>query len=408
MEWRDSPQCPPPFTGEYGMSFRIIGAIALLSCAAGAVAQDKDDLDPGAKLPVAESHVTATLSPTHPRRLFALDTAFPAAEAGKTLVIDGGAGKLEGMFSQGYWSNFAIAPDGSAVYGADTYFEKHTRGKRQDFVVVRDARTLEVLKDIPLPNGRLLIVSKKYNFGVTPDGRYGLSFNLAPRTAVSVVDLKLGEYVGDIDIPGCGLIFPQAPNRFTTLCADGSVATVTFDEKLKATTERVKKVFDAEKDPVFEHSGWDKHDRMLYLVSYSGTVIPLDLSGAAAAKLASWSLTNPEEKAAGWKPGGWQVTHFHVPQKRLYVLMHRGHEWTHKDSGTEVWVFDVQAQKRVQKIKLKKPTQSIAVSQDDAPLLYGVVEGAPEIITYNVSDGSVRSTLDNMGFTPQLLTVPGE
>jgi methylamine dehydrogenase heavy chain len=390
------------------MSFRIIAAIALLSVSAAAVAQDKDDLDAGAKLPVAEPHVTAMLSPTHARRLFVLDTAFPAAEAGKTLVIDGDNGKLEGMFNQGYWSNFAIAPDGSAVYAADTYFEKHTRGKRQDFVVVRDARTLEVLKDIPLPNGRFLIVSKKYNFGVTPDGRYGLSYNLAPRTAVSVVDLKLREYVGDIDIPGCGLIFPQSPNQFTTLCADGSVATVTFDEKLRATSERLKKVFDAEKDPVFEHSGWDKHDRMLYLVSYSGTVIPLDLTGAAAKKQATWSLTSPEERAAGWKPGGWQVTHFHVPSKRLYVLMHRGHEWTHKDSGTEVWVYDVQTQRRLQKIKLRKPAQSIAVSQDESPLLFTIVDGAPQIITYNVSAGSVRSELDNIGFTPQILTVPGE
>jgi methylamine dehydrogenase heavy chain len=383
-------------------------AIAGLLCVTAALAQEKDDLDAGAKLPVAEAHETATLSPTHARRLFVLDTAFPAAEAGKTLVIDGDAGKLEGMFSQGYWSNFAISPDGSTVYAADTYYEKHTRGKRQDFVVVRDARTLEVIKDIPLPNGRFLIVSKKYNFGVTPDGRYGLSYNLAPRTAVSVVDLKLRQYVGDIDIPGCGLIFPQSPNQFTTLCADGSVATVTFDEKLKATTERVNKVFDAEKDPVFEHSGWDKPDRMLYLVSYSGTVIPLDLSGAAVRKLASWTLTSPEEKAAGWKPGGWQVTHFHVPDKRMYVLMHRGSEWTHKDSGTEVWVYDVRTQRRLQKIKLLKPAQSIAVSQDDSPLLYTIVEGAPEIITYNGSNGSVRNTIDDIGFTPQLLTVPGE
>jgi methylamine dehydrogenase heavy chain len=391
------------------MRFRVIVALAaLLGPASAAVAQDRDDLDAGAKLPVAESHVTATLSPTHARRLFVLDTAFPAAEAGKTYVIDGDAGKLEGMFSQGYWSNFAIAPDGAAVYAADTYFEKHTRGKRQDFVVVRDARTLEVLKDILLPNGRFLIVSKKYNFGVTPDGRYALSYNLAPRTAVSVVDLNLREYVGDIDIPGCGLIFPQSPNQFTTLCSDGSVATVTFDDKLKATTERVKKVFDAEKDPVFEHSGWDKHDRMLYLVSYSGTVIPLDLAGAAAAKLPSWSLTHPEERAAGWRPGGWQVTHFHVPDKRLYVLMHRGHEWTHKDAGTEVWVFDVKTQSRLQRIKLSKPAQAIAVSQDDSPLLYTIVDGAPQIITYNGATGSVRSELDNIGFSPQLLTVPGE
>jgi methylamine dehydrogenase heavy chain len=214
--------------------------------------------------------------------------------------------------------------------------------------------------------------------------------------------------VGDIDIPGCGLIFPQSPNRFTTLCADGSVATVTFDEKLKATTARLKKVFDAEKDPVFEHSGWDKPDRMLYLVSYSGSVIPLDLSGAAAQKQEPWSLTTPAERAAGWLPGGWQLTHFHVPSKRLYVLMHRGHEWTHKDSGTEVWVYDVQTQKRVQKFKLSKPAQSIAVSQDGSPLLYTIVDGAPEIITYDGSTGRVRNDLANIGFTPQLLTVPGE
>jgi methylamine dehydrogenase heavy chain len=389
------------------MIVRILAAIAALSSLTTAAGQDRDDLDAGAKLPVAEPHVTAVLSATHARRLFVLDTAFPAAEAAKTYIIDGETGRLEGMFSQGYWPNFAISPDGSAVYAADTYFEKHTRGKRQDFVVVRDARTLDVQKDIPLPNGRLLIVTKKYNFGVTPDGHYALSYNLAPRTAVSVVDLKLREYVGDIDIPGCGLIFPQSGNQFTTLCADGSVATVTFDEKLKAATERVKKVFDAEKDPVFEHSGWDKHGRMLYLVSYSGIVIPLDLSGGSAQKRESWSLTSPAERTAGWLPGGWQVTHFHVPSKRLYVLMHRGHEWTHKDSGTEVWVFDVQSQKRLQKLKLSKPAQAIAVSQDDSPLLYTIVDGA-EIITYDSSTGKVRSESQNVGFTPQILTVPGE
>jgi methylamine dehydrogenase heavy chain len=393
------------------MIFRMpaaVGAMTATLCVSATVfAQAKDDLDPGAKMPIAESHVTATLSPTHARRLFVLDTSFPAAEAGKTYILDGDKGTLEGMFSQGYWPNFAVSPDGLFLYAADTYFEKHTRGKRSDYLVVRDARTLEVLKDIALPNGRLLVVSKKYNFGITPDGRYGLSYNLAPRTSVSVVDLRLREYVGEIDIPGCGLIFAQAPNRFTTLCADGSVATVTFDEKLKATTERVKKVFDAENDPVFEHSGWDRPDRMLYLVSYSGMVVPLDLSGAAAIKQASWSLTTPAEKEDGWKPGGWQVSHFHAPSKRLYVLMHRGHEWTEKSPGTEVWVFDVQTQKRIQRIALHKPAQAIAVSQDAAPLLYTILEEA-QVITYDSATGKMLNTMENLGFSPQFLTVPGE
>ena len=385
----------------------LLCGAALLSAASGTRAAEPDDLDPGAKLAVSESHVTAVLSPTHARRLYVMDVAFPAAEAARTYIVDGTKGTLEGMFSQAYWPNFAVSPDGAYLYSADTYFEKHTRGKRSDYVVVRDARTLNVQDDIPLPGGRLLVVSKKYNFGVTPDGRYGLSFNLAPRTAVSVVDLKERRYVGDIDVPGCGLVFPQAPNRFTSICADGSVLTVTFDEQLKATREHVRKVFDAERDPVFEHSGWDKQDRLLYLVSYSGLVHPLDLAGAAAVVLPSWQLASPEERAAGWKPGGWQVTHFHVPTKRLYVLMHRGHEWTHKDLGTEVWVFDATTGKRLQRIALAKPAQSIAVSQDAAPLLYAIPED-PEVQIYDAATGKLAHTLDRLGFSPTLLTVPGE
>lgn len=394
-------------TGPIPCALILLAAGSLLSGGASLDAAERDDLDPGAKLGVSESHVTAVLSPTGPRRLFVLDTSFPAAEAARTYIVDGTTGKLEGMFNQGYWPNFAVSPDGAYVYAADTYFEKHTRGKRSDYVVVRDARTLNVQDDIPLPSGRLLVVSKKYDFGVTPDGRYGLSFNLAPRTAVSVVDLKSRQYVGDIDIPGCGLVFPQAPMRFTSICADGSVVTVTFDEQLKATREHLRKVFDAEHDPVFEHSGWDKPDRLLYLVAYSGLVHPLDLSGAAAVALPSWQLASDVERAAGWKPGGWQVTHFHVPSRRLYVLMHQGHEWTHKDFGTEVWVFDATSGKRLQRIALSKPAQSIAVSQDAAPLLYALPED-PEVQIYDAGSGKLLHTLDKLGFTPTLLTVPGE
>ena len=142
-------------------------------------------------------------------------------------------------------------------------------------------------------------------------------------------------------------------------------------------------------------------------MSYSGLVHPLDLAGAAAVVLPSWQLASPEERAAGWKPGGWQVTHFHVPTKRLYVLMHRGHEWTHKDLGTEVWVFDATTGKRLQRIALAKPAQSIAVSQDAAPLLYAIPED-PEVQIYDAATGKLAHTLDRLGFSPTLLTVPGE
>jgi methylamine dehydrogenase heavy chain len=372
-----------------------------------ALATEPTDLDPGAQLPLAEQHTVAKLDPTNPRRLFVLDTAFPAAEAAKTYVLDGSTGAIQGMFNQAYWPNFAVSPDGTELYAVDTYWEKHTRGKRSDYIVVRDAQTLDVKEDIPLPAGRLLIVSKKYNFDVTPDGHYGLTYNLAPSTAVTVTDLKARKSVGSIPIPGCGLIFAQAANRFSSLCADGSIVTVTFDEAAKSDIKRADKVFDAKNDPAFEHSAWDKKHQMLYLVTYSGDVVPVSLSGEEAAPAAKWSLTSEDERAAGWRPGGWQISHFHSANRRLYVLMHQGHRWTHKNSGTEVWEFDAAAGKRLQRIKLAEPAQTVAVSGDESPLVYVITDSA-RIAAYRAGTGKLLYRTQPLGFTPQLLTVWGD
>jgi methylamine dehydrogenase heavy chain len=389
-----------------GMSAVGVAAGALL-LAAPAFAADADDLAADAKSQLAESHVTATLTPTDLRRLFVLDVAFPAAEAARTYVLDGATGRLEGMFNQAYWPNFAVSPDGSELYAVDSYWEKHTRGKRSDYIVVRDARTLQVSEDIPLPAGRLLIVSKKYDFDVTPDGRYGLTYNLAPQTAVTVTDLKARKSVGTIGIPGCGLVFAQAPTRFSSLCADGAIATVTFDESANGTIKRTGNVFDAKNDPAFEHSGWDKHHQMLYLVTYHGKVVPVDLAGEQAVAGASWSLSSDAERLAGWRPGGWQVCHFHSSKRRLYVLMHRGHDWTHKNSGTEVWEFDAASGRRIQRVKLPEPAQSIAVSQDDDALLYAISDSY-RIYAFRLATGKLLYKTKPLGFSPQLLTVWGE
>jgi len=385
---------------------------ALLAAAAAILANHPlialgDDLDAGAQQQLAESHTTAKLAPTDARRLFVLDTAFPAAEAAKTYILDGSTGALQGMFNQAYWPNFAVSPDGTELYAVDTYWEKHTRGKRSDYIVVRDAQTLEVKEDIPLPAGRLLIVSKKYNFDVTPDGRYGLTYNLAPTTAVTVTDLKARRSVGSIGIPGCGLIFAQAPNRFSSLCADGSISTVTFDESANASIKRAERVFDAKNDPAFEHSAWDKKDQMLYLITYQGEVVPVSLAAEQAAPRDQWSLTSVAERAAGWRPGGWQVSHFHASHRSLYVLMHQGRLWTHKNSGSEVWEFDARNGRRLLRIKLREPAQSVAVSQDDDPLVY-VIADSERIYAYRAATGKFVYRTDPLGFTPQLLTVWGD
>jgi methylamine dehydrogenase heavy chain len=382
--------------------------VLIAALASGACSAQAGEPDAAVSAPqLAETHTVATLSPTHPRRLFVLDTMFPAAQAAKTYVLDGSTGAIEGMFNQAYWPNFAVAPDGRELYAVDSYWEKHTRGKRSDYLVVRDAQTLEVKEDIPLPPDRLIVVSKKYDFDLTPDGRYGLVYSLAPATAVHVTDIKSRRFVGSVDIPGCGLVFAQAPKRFSSLCADGSVVTASFDDAAKATLQRTAKVFDAKDDPAFEHSAWDKKDAMLYLLTYHGNVVPLDLHGERAVAGKPWSLATAQEREQGWLPGGWQLSHLHVPSHRLFVLMHQGRNWTHKVSGSEVWVFDAASGKRLQRIALEEPAQSVAVSQDADPLVYVITDSA-RICAYRVADGSLKYKTPPVGITPQLLTVWGE
>jgi methylamine dehydrogenase heavy chain len=72
-----------------------------------------------------------------------------------------------------------------------------------------------------------------------------------------------------------------------------------------------------------------------------------------------------------------QTLAVHHRQQQLYVLMHastlqpklNGSD-IHRQPGTEVWAYDIKTQKRTQRVKLKNLVDAIAVSQDDAPLLY--------------------------------------
>ncbi len=386
---------------------RSLAWVAVGSCVVAGACAAQEAAAPAADSQLAEAHTVAKLPATNARRLFVLDTMFPAAEAARTYVLDGSTGALEGMFNQAYWPNFAVSPNGTELYAVDSYWDKHTRGKRSDYIVVRDARTLEVKEDISIPIGRLLIVSKKYNFDVTPDGRYGLTYNLAPTTSVAVTDLKAQKYVGAVATPGCGLIFAQAPDRFSSLCADGSIITATFDEAATASIKRADNVFDAKNDPAFEHSAWDKKNRMLYLITYHGDVIPVSLAGDQASPAPKWSLTTAAERAAGWLPGGWQVSHVHASDHRLAVLMHQGRFWTHKEPGHEVWVFDAASGKRLRRIRLVEPSQSVAISPDNDPLIYTISDSA-RICAYRAATGQLVYRTKPVGTSPQLLTVWGD
>jgi methylamine dehydrogenase heavy chain len=79
----------------------------------------------------------------------------------------------------------------------------------------------------------------------------------------------------------------------------------------------------------------------------------------------------------------------------MYVLMHpEGYEGSHKDPGTEVWVFDVDDKRRVDRIELQLPGITMGMTNDDDPLLL-VTNVNLEVDVYNVASGEYLRTLNN-------------
>ena len=76
-------------------------------------------------------------------------------------------------------------------------------------------------------------------------------------------------------------------------------------------------------------------------VSFEGLVHPVDVSGPAPRFGERWSLLDSADRKDGWRIGGQQHLALHGPTGRLYSLVHQGGPDTHKQAGTELWVYDL-------------------------------------------------------------------
>lgn len=308
------------------------------------------------------------------------------------------------MLIAGAFTLLALPQDNNELYLTETYWSRGTRGDRTDVVTFYDAKTLEPTGEVKLPAGRFLVVPKKPNLNLTTDGRYLLSVNMDPSVSISVVDTKARKYVGEIESAGCNLTYPTGPASFAMLCPDGSFTNVTFDAAGKAELENSAPFFDSEADPVFEHAAMNRPTRQAFFISYGGLVYPTKLDGKPKVGN-SWRLQGAGEE--GWRPGGWQLSAYHAPTNRLFVLMHQGGNWTHKQAGEEVWVFDATSGKRLQRIPLEEHAITINVSQDDNPLLYALTETAA-LQVYDATSYALKGVKTGIGISPYLLYTPGE
>ena len=170
----------------------------------------------GAALGTQEDHPTITLPEPPPHWVYILEPVFPYLVSSKVWILDGDTLEFVGMASAGYTANLVLSHDKSAFYIAETYWDRGTRGNRADVVTTYDAQTLDVTGEVLLPEGRFLVVPKKYNAQLTTDGRYLLSFNMDPAFGISVVDVQEQKYIGEIETGGCSLAFPTGPASFAS------------------------------------------------------------------------------------------------------------------------------------------------------------------------------------------------
>ncbi len=304
--------------------------------------------------------------------------------------VGGDSREVRGLLPVRDSATLLVADKRPEVYVADTVWSRGVRGTRTDFITIYDKQTLNAVGEIVLPGTkRALITAMEGMFAFTDDQRMALVFNFTPASSVTVVDLVKRQPVGEIEIPGCSLVYPAGNRGFSTLCSSGTLLTIRLDANGAVSGRAESSAFNPlDKDPLFTASA--SVGGVRYFPSLHGRVQPIDMRTEDVKVLPDWRLTTPAEEAANWRPSGWQLI-ASDEQKLLYVLMQpEAKEGTHKDPATEVWVYDAAGKARVKRLRLERPGSSIALTHGTAPLL--LVQADDRLDVYDPQSGSlVRS-----------------
>jgi methylamine dehydrogenase heavy chain len=367
----------------------------------------------------AEVSDVATLKSPGPVHRFITNGGFGSSSF---TFFDADSGKMEANISAGYISNLAIAPDQSRYYVSETYWTKGTRGAREDMVTVYDGKTLDVVGEITLPNRAL--AGKNTNFDISASGSKAYVYSMQPASSVFWLDLKKVALGGTVEIPGCALVYPFGDDGFSSLCGDGSLATVMIPASGTPKVTHSKPFFDANKDPIYENSIVDSRTGRAIFMSYTGLIYDAKL-GAEPVVQKPWSIQQaaglPAAGTSGtelaWRPGGRQLMALHKKTGKLFVIMHMGNYWTHKQGGTEIWVLDINKHSLISRFPLwPVPTSgkgndrvpyysSLAITQDEKPVLILLSpEGGDQILDPTTGEmiRKIESAGGGAALTPDL------
>jgi methylamine dehydrogenase heavy chain len=359
--------------------------------------------------PLPAEHLTVTtVPPNNPHRVYVLDDAFINEIDSRVHLFDGDTYRRLGQIDAGFNPGFNLSPDGKTTVVGTTYFARGSRGARTDVVEFTDNSTLSVTHEIVLPAKRAMTLPTYFNLGYSSDSHFLYVAYVTPAASFGVLDPTKGTVLDEIDTAGCVLVIPSGPNRVSSVCESGRLLTVTLDAQgHEASRAMSDAFFDPDTDPVFVQ-GVPMTDGFAFL-SFLGDVHEVDFSGTQPAFHKPWSLVTAAEKAQDWRPGGTQVGAIHRKSGKLFVPMHRGGEATHKNGGTEIWVFDMSTHQRLARwplaAKKLEAVVAVQVSQDDAPILFAATEHA-DVAVLDALTGEVRHVEKQLGQTPWFFMNP--
>jgi len=244
-------------------------------------------------------------------------------------------------------------------YVPETHYSRGSRGEHTDIITFYDVETLSPITEVIIPPKRAQNSMPIGNAALSDDEQFIAVFNMTPAQSISIVDVKKRRFVQEIDTPGCSLVYGAGKHRFMMLCGDGSLMFVSLnangtlkDKKLSA------RVFDPQVDPITEKAA--RLGNVWHFVSFEGFVYAIDstvedVNTISMHSIAPWSLLSNKEREEKWRIGGRQFIAIHESTQRLYVLMHQGEIDTHKEGGTDLWVYDLASRNKIAETGLWSP-----------------------------------------------------
>ena len=381
---------------------RVLTAAVLgLAVAAGAVAATPPPPLPPEKLTLE------SLPPASPHWVFVYDAAFANEIDGRLFLFDGDRNRRLGQIDTGFNASFNLSPDSKTTVVATTYWSRGGHGKRTDVVEFTDNRTLALPHEIVIPNKRATTLPTLFGVAYSSDAHFVYVSYVTPAASFGVLDPAHGTVLGEIDTAGCVLVIPHGPNQVSSLCESGRLLTVTLTADGKESGRALSEpFFNPDTDPAFVQG--IPTEKGYAFLTFLGEVREVDFSGPQPGFAPPWSLVSGTERGH-WRPGGEQVGTLHRGMHRLYVPMHEGGEGSHKDGGTEIWVYDTATHQRLARWPMRTALQSeviaVQVTQDAAPLLFAASQHG-DLAVVDALTGKVRHVEKHLAQTPWMMLNP--